>query len=523
MVGVPGLARSSIPVAGFLTLIVVLVNLDHAGLLGGAALLLVAACRWRGLSWRCLTGRLAYPLLLGATTTAVLGLTGPPPFVAPLQVRFPLLHFSLPGLGQGLILSLRMVSALLAVMLLVSIVGWTGILRTLRHLGVPPVLTSLIASTVRYGDLVHHEILRMQRALGCRAFHPGTVLRPRTAGTLGRLLGASLLRTLDRGERVHQAMVARGYRSGGPLPGEVPPVPRRRTGEERQSARRGEEAVAVGEMAVEVRDLWFSYPGGPLVLRGISFTVGPGSRLAILGPNGAGKSTLLFHLNGLLSPGRGEVRIRGRRLDREASHWARTQVGFVFQDPDDQVIAPTVADDVAFGPLQLGWPPARVAEAVARALDQLGISHLAERPVQDLSLGQKRRVALAGVLAMDPPILVLDEPTAFLDPATQTELVAFLEALSAAGKTIILATHDVDLAAAWADRILVLEGGEVLAAGTPGLLADANLVERARLRMPWAVTLTPPGIDPGNFLDEEAKRCTFRTAFWTPRPWSAQR
>lgn len=496
--------QSKILAAGFLVALVVLVNLSRIPVLLGAVVLLLAVCRWRGISWHGLARVLAYPLFLAVTTIAVLGLTGSAPAVVLLEAPGPGLAISLPGVERGVILSLRMLSAVLAVTALVSTTGWPGLLRALRHLGLPPLLTRLIAGIVRYGDLVHQELLRMQRALACRGFRPRTVLHSGSAATLGRLLGASLIRTLDRGERIHRAMLARGYAPETSLPGEPPSS--------------GREAPAV-----EVRDLWFSYPGGPPVLKGISFTAPRGSRVAILGPNGAGKSTLLFHLNGLLSPARGEVHILGRRLDRASLLWARTQVGFVFQDPDDQVIAPTVREDVAFGPLQLGWPSARVDEAVRRAMELLEISHLADRPVADLSYGQKRRVALAGVLAMDPAILVLDEPTAFLDPAAQSELVAILETLREGGKTIIIATHDVDLAAAWADRILLLEGGEMLASGTPGLLADGRLVERARLRLPWAVTLAPSGRDPRDFLDEEAKSCTFRTDFWIPGPWRARR
>ncbi|MDI6894743.1 MAG: ATP-binding cassette domain-containing protein [Bacillota bacterium] len=503
--------------AGFLAGIVVLVNLNRIPVLAGAVLVLLAVCRWRGVSWRNLARLLAYPLFLAVTTVAVLGLTGSPPTVSPLGSAWPGLSLSLPGLERGLLLSLRMFSALLAVALLVSTAGWPGLLRALRHLGLPPILTRLIGGIVRYGDLVHREILRMQRALACRGFRARTVLHSGSAAILGRLLGASLLRTLDRGERIHQAMVARGYRS---VSAAAPVTAVAATGD---AAVAGAVAEGTDDAAVVVRDLWFSYPGGPPVLKGISFTVPRGSRVALLGPNGAGKSTLLFHLNGLLSPGRGEVHILGHRLDRAALPWARTRVGFVFQDPDDQVIAPTVREDVAFGPLQLGWPSARVEEAVSCALEQLEINHLADRPVADLSYGQKRRVALAGVLAMDPAILVLDEPTAFLDPATQSELLAILETLRQGGKTIILATHDVDLAAAWADHMLLLEGGEVLASGTPGLLANGQLVERARLRVPWAAMLTPPGRDPRDFLDEEAKSCTFRTDFWTPGPWRARR
>jgi len=235
---------------------------------------------------------------------------------------------------------------------------------------------------------------------------------------------------------------------------------------------------------LEVEGLSYRYPDGTLALDGLSLKVRKGSRVALLGPNGAGKTTLLLHLNGLLLPQQGRVVVMGREINRATSRWAKAQVGLVFQDPDDQLFAPSVWDDVAFGPANLGLAPEEIRARVAAALEAVGITDLAGRAPHNLSLGQKKRVAIAGVLAMQPEILVLDEPTAFLDPAGQADLLEVLDRLHRQGHTLIMATHDVDTAAAWADEVVILAAGKVAAAGPPHLLTEEDLMRRCRLRPP---------------------------------------
>ena len=244
------------------------------------------------------------------------------------------------------------------------------------------------------------------------------------------------------------------------------------------------EALAFEAMAIEIEDLYYRYRDGTEALRGITLSVKRGERLALLGPNGAGKSTLLLHLNGIFTPHRGTVRVLGREVNREAWPWVRGIVGLVFQDPDDQVFSSTVGEDVAFGPLNQGLAPAEVEERVKEALAAVGLEGFHDRVPHHLSYGEKKRVAIAGVLAMGPEILVLDEPTAFLDPEGQRQVMAILEKLHAAGKTLLVATHDVDLAAGWADRVAILRGGRVLAQGGPELLVSEEVVTAAGLCFP---------------------------------------
>ena len=235
------------------------------------------------------------------------------------------------------------------------------------------------------------------------------------------------------------------------------------------------------------RGLEYAYPGGIVALRTLDLAVEPGRKMAILGPNGSGKTTLLLHLNGTYRPVRGEVLLDGRpaAYDRRALDEWRRRVGLVLQEPDDQLFAATVAQDVSFGPLNLGLPEPAVHERVGEALEALRIAHLADRATHTLSFGQKKRVAIAGVLAMRPEILVLDEPTAGLDAHGVAHLLAALNRLHGAGTTLVFSTHDVELAYAWADEVALFHEGTVLGQGeTTAVLGNRELLERARLRPP---------------------------------------
>ncbi len=235
---------------------------------------------------------------------------------------------------------------------------------------------------------------------------------------------------------------------------------------------------------IEVEDLHFRYHDGTPALQGITLKIDQGEKVAILGPNGAGKSTLLLHLNGIYHAQQGVVRVAGEKITRANENWVRGKVGLVFQDPDDQVFSPTVWDDVAFGPLNQGLDRTTVEARVMEALRAVGMWDLRARAPHHLSYGQKKRVAIAGILAMNPEIIILDEPTAFLDPAGQRALLEILEKLHARGKTIIIATHDVDLAAEWATSVIFLKEGKLLAQGDTSLLVEDSLVREADLRHP---------------------------------------
>lgn len=234
--------------------------------------------------------------------------------------------------------------------------------------------------------------------------------------------------------------------------------------------------------------LAFAYDPARPVLTGATLSLHEGRRLAVLGPNGGGKTTLFRLLLGLLEPGGGRVLLDGEpvRRHRRGLTRLREQVQLVLQDPDDQLFAADVAQDVSFGPLNLGLSPAEVAARVEAALTALGIADLADRPTHLLSFGQKKRTAIAGAVAMRPRLLVLDEPTAGLDPAGVEELLATLDELHRAGTTVVLSTHDVDLAHRWADEVAVVAAGRVRVAPVDEVLGDAELLRSARLGPAWA-------------------------------------
>jgi cobalt/nickel transport system ATP-binding protein len=246
----------------------------------------------------------------------------------------------------------------------------------------------------------------------------------------------------------------------------------------------------MAELAYEVCDLSYRYHR-VTALNGLSIQIRRGERVALLGANGSGKSTVLRLLAGLAFPAAGEIRYFGERLserrleDEEFFFRFRRRVGVVFQNPDIQLFNPSVFDEVAFGPLQLGWPRDRIRSGVQRTLDTLGIAGLADRAPHRLSGGEKKRVALASVLVLDPEILLLDEPAAALDPASQSQITELLVGWAGGSKTVVTATHDLDTLEDIADRCYVLEGGRVAATGTPlAILHDVALLERTKLVRP---------------------------------------
>jgi cobalt/nickel transport system ATP-binding protein len=226
--------------------------------------------------------------------------------------------------------------------------------------------------------------------------------------------------------------------------------------------------------AIEIRDLRYSYPDGSVALDGLSLSVTEGERVALVGANGAGKSTLLLHLIGILR-GKGAVRIFGASVEKANLTAIRSRVGLVFQNPDDQLFCPTLFDDVAFGPRNLKLPEDDVKRRVESALEAVGLVHKAQKNAYHLSLGEKKRAALATVLSMDTRILALDEPTSNLDPRGRRRLLALLEKI---GGTQIVATHDIGLARDLCNRAVLLYRGRCVADTTPeALLTNAELLE----------------------------------------------
>ncbi len=239
--------------------------------------------------------------------------------------------------------------------------------------------------------------------------------------------------------------------------------------------------------AFEVQDVSFDYEGVP-ALRELSLHIEQGERVALLGANGSGKSTLLRLLDALYFPSNGSVSFQGTPLTPEQfhrdgfSHDFRRRVALVFQNPDVQLFNPTVFDEVAYGPLQLKWRKEEILRRVDETLAFLGISQLKDRPPYRLSGGEKKRVALASVLVLDPEVLLLDEPTATLDPRTQSQIVDLIQQWKGTAKTVVTATHQLEIVEDIADRVFVLEAGKVIATGTPAqVLGNGDLLLRANL------------------------------------------
>jgi cobalt/nickel transport system ATP-binding protein len=267
------------------------------------------------------------------------------------------------------------------------------------------------------------------------------------------------------------------------------------------------------------RDIDYVYPGDIQALQGLNLLIERGRKLAVLGPNGSGKTTLLLHLNGTLKPRRGQILLDGQPVayDRRFLNVWRSRVGLVLQEPDDQLFSASVYQDVSFGPLNQGLSEPAARQRVLEALQALHIQPLAERATHMLSFGQKKRVAIAGILAMRPAILILDEPTAGLDAQGVMQLLAVLEAQ--AGTTLVFATHDVDLAYTWADEVAVFCDGRVLQQGeTVAILSDRELLRAARLPMPLLLELAQALGGEDIWLEAQPPRSRATLLAWLRQP-----
>lgn len=230
------------------------------------------------------------------------------------------------------------------------------------------------------------------------------------------------------------------------------------------------------------------YPDGTIALSGVDFEAKTGEKIAVLGPNGSGKSTLFYHFNGLMEPTGGDLRVFGEKISKRNIDEIRRRVGVVFQDPDNQLFAPTVFEDIAFGPKNLRFEKTEIDRRVKEVLHRFDIEHLSLKNPANLSGGQKKRVAIAGVIAMEPDVLVLDEPTSGMDARGITETMELLDEMNHEGKTIIISTHDSDLAASWADRVYILNKGRVFRSGIPkSIFMDEKLIVDAGLKQPVIV------------------------------------
>ena len=256
---------------------------------------------------------------------------------------------------------------------------------------------------------------------------------------------------------------------------------------------------------IETKDLCYSYPSSKEnALNSINFTAGDRQRIAVLGPNGAGKSTLFKHFNGILTPSSGTVLIDGEPITKKNLSNVRRKIGVVFQNPDDQIFSSTVEQDIAFGPHNLGLSEEDAGKRVDEVIHMLGLEDLRTRAPHHLSGGEKKRVAIAGILAMQPEVLILDEPTAGLDPVGVTELFSFLNSIpETLGCTVIYSTHQVELVPEMADLVYVMQKGAVAGIGTPSeIFLQDDLLKKARLELPPLLKLTKSLKESGIVLED---------------------
>lgn len=244
----------------------------------------------------------------------------------------------------------------------------------------------------------------------------------------------------------------------------------------------------MNDYIIESQNLCFRYNDGTKALKGISLAINKGEKVAFLGANGAGKSTFFLHLNGILRPGKGKVIFDGEeiRYDHRSLMQLRRNIGIVFQDPDNQIFSSNVLQEISFGPLNLGLSKQEVRKRADAAMEATNISDLINRPVHFLSYGQKKRVAIAGVLAMHPRVIILDEPTAGLDPRLTLQMAELFDKINKKGVTIIISTHDVDLAYSWADRVFIMNQGRITCDGRPEkVFIQKNVLKENDLTSPW--------------------------------------
>lgn len=241
---------------------------------------------------------------------------------------------------------------------------------------------------------------------------------------------------------------------------------------------------------LEAENISFRYPDGTKALDGLSIQIEKGKKIAILGANGAGKSTLFLHFNGILKPESGEIKFEGKGISytKKKLKNLRKNVGIIFQDPDMQLFSSSVYQEISFGPLNLGLSEEKAAERVEEAMRVMDIYDIRDKPTHLLSYGQKKRISIADILAMKPEVIIFDEPTVWLDPRHSQEILEFIDQINRSGTTVILSTHDVDIAYKWADYIYVFSEGKIIGEGSAEeIFRDTPLLEESDLIKPWII------------------------------------
>ncbi|MCG6881399.1 MAG: cobalt ECF transporter T component CbiQ [Deltaproteobacteria bacterium] len=353
------------------------------------------------------------------------------------------------------------------------------VLEALKWFHVPSILVEVMATSYRYAFLLFEEFFKMRDVARIKG---GLQTYTMTCRSTALILAQIILRAYDRTNRIQEAMVARGENA----------IPDGDNMEKFESSSSCPNQCDVTPIYLEncktvlsCKDAFYSYKGDR-ALKNISLTLSKGDVMVLCGPNGSGKTTLLKLFAGILPPDSGKITLFGKALDRKARKMAFRHVAFLFQDPNDQLFCTHVCEDIAYGPKNLGIEPAEIDRLVETAMNLMEVSHLAHRPIHRLSHGEMKRVGLAGLIAMRPPLILLDEPTAGLDPASANHLVNLIRHLNSHhGYTLVMVTHDVNVAAALAKRIVILNQGEIVADGSPrDILTDKQLLETARLEPP---------------------------------------
>lgn len=408
-----------------------------------------------------LFGRLRYPGVFLLTLVLILPLMTGETVIA--RAGFVVVYAE--GLTHMLLVVSRFIAILVVGLVLFGTTPFLTSVRTLRALGLPALLTDMLILTVRYLFDLADMLTRMQRAMRLRGFR-ATRLNRHHIGSLAGLVVTLLVRSFEQAERVYQAMRLRGYGAAG------------ETGHM--------DASNQHKPALQLSGVQFAYPGRPATLRALDLTIPHSQRVAVIGCNGAGKTTLFLTICGVLKADAGQIQVGGQRLTPGHFHPA---LGLVFQNADDQLFSSTVYDDVAFGPVNLGLDDATVARRVEAALTLTDTSHLAERAPYHLSGGEKRMVAIASVLALEPDLVLYDEPDANLDLRARRRLIAFLRA---APHTVMIATHDLELVLEVCDRVLLLADGQIVADGVPrDVLGDDKLMTTHGLEKPHSLLPHP--------------------------------
>jgi cobalt ECF transporter T component CbiQ len=389
------------------------------------------------------------------------------------------------GFHQGLAAAARVACDMAWIASVFLTTPFNALMEALRWFRVPPILLDIIAIAFRYAGLIREEFQRMKTSALTRG---GFRNYSSSYQSLARILSQIILRSYDRALRIQQAMLARGE-SGQ----ESVSAAYRASRTDDSCPNRCDITPIYGNGSAPVlacTDVSHSY-ADTRSLKRVSLTVQRGEVVVLCGPNGAGKSTLLRLFAGILSPDSGDIRLCGRKLDRGSRKEAFRKAGILFQDPNDQVFCTHVREDIAYGPTNLGFGAAEVDRLVSTAMELMEISHLSTRPIHKLSHGELRRVGLAGVLAMQPPLILLDEPTSSLDPASAQHFISLIRHLNSHhGYTLIIVTHDINIASMIATRVVILNNGEVVADGSArAILTNRALLEDSRLEPPLLTKL----------------------------------